>query len=292
VPETRLRLDLAYDGSGFHGWASQTGLRTVQGELEAALGRVLRLDPPPHTVVAGRTDAGVHAAAQTAHVDVPAAAVDADAATSPPAANRPSGARPATLAHLLRGLNAVLAPDIRIHAVSAAPDGFDARFSALQRTYLFRLADAPEGCDPSERARVVWLRRPLDTDAMTEAAAPLLGEHDWAAFCKPREGATTVRELRRLDVVRVGPGRVDVWVAADAFCHNMVRALVGALVGVGVGRRAPAWPAEALAAGTRAGGEAVLPPHGLTLMRVDYPPPDQLGARAQAARHRRDEPLT
>ena len=171
---TRLRLDISYDGTDFSGWAEQPGRRTVQGELQAALARVLRI-PTPQLTVAGRTDAGVHARGQVAHVDVPASVWEAE------------GER------LLRRLAGVLPPDVRVTAVAPAPPGFDARFSALVRRYVYRVSDAPGGVDPLRRHEVLWHRRPLDVDRMNEAAAALLGEHDFAAYCRKREGASTVR---------------------------------------------------------------------------------------------------
>ncbi|MDA0565833.1 tRNA pseudouridine(38-40) synthase TruA [Streptomonospora sp. S1-112] len=261
----RLRLDLAYDGTDFSGWAEQPGRRTVQGELEAALARVLRLAAPRLTV-AGRTDAGVHARGQVAHLDVPAAVWAAE------------GDR------LLRRLAGVLPPDVRVRSVAPAPEGFDARFSPLFRRYAYRVSDAPGGVDPLRRRDVLWNRRPLDVDRMNEAAAALTGEHDFAAYCRRREGATTVRELLRLHWAVEGDHLYTATVQADAFCHNMVRALVGALLAVGEGRREPDWPGRVLAAGVRDSGVHVIPPHGLTLEEVAYPPPEQLAARARATR--------
>ncbi|MBV2361883.1 tRNA pseudouridine(38-40) synthase TruA [Streptomonospora nanhaiensis] len=264
-PVVRLRLDISYDGTDFSGWADQPGRRTVQGELEAALARVLRLESPRLTV-AGRTDAGVHARGQVAHLDVPAPVWAAEAD------------------RLLRRLAGVLPPDVRVRAVAAAPEGFDARFSPLYRRYAYRVSDAPGGVDPLLRRHVLWNRRPLDVDRMNEAAAALLGEHDFAAYCRRREGATTVRELLRLDWAVEAEHLYTATVQADAFCHNMVRALVGALLAVGEGRREPDWPRRVLAAGVRDSGVHVIPPHGLTLEEVRYPPPGGLAARARATR--------
>jgi tRNA pseudouridine38-40 synthase len=274
----RLRLDLAYDGSDFSGWARQPGLRTVQGEIEQALGRILRLDPVMLTV-AGRTDAGVHARGQVAHVDVP-----------PESLETLDGNRPGPLgtderlAALVRRLAGVLPPDVRIFRVSVAPEGFDARFSALWRRYAYRVSDAPGGCDPLRRHEIHWHNRPLDLDAMNAAASRLLGEHDFAAFCKKREGATTIRELQRLDWARDPDGVLVATVVADAFCHSMVRALVGSLLAVGDGRRPVEWPAEVLAAGVRDTGVHVAPARGLCLEEVRYPPEDELAERAAATR--------
>ena len=297
----RLRIDLAYDGSGFSGWAAQPGRRTVEETLAAALGRVLRLPGPPRLTVAGRTDAGVHARGQVVHVDVPESAWTtlADQGPGQGAAQGP-GQRSGTARPLTR-LVAVLPPDVRVRAVGTAPDGFDARFSALWRRYSYRVCDDPARADPLRRHETLWTPRRLDLAAMNEAAASLAGEHDFAAFCRRREGATTVRTLRQLDwhrdaagVDRPADGRPDdghgvavATVVADAFCHNMVRALVGALLAVGVGRRPPGWPAEVLAAAVRDPAVRVVPPHGLCLEEVGYPRPEELATRAIETRNRR-----
>lgn len=275
----RLRLDLAYDGTAYAGWATQPGLRTVQGTLEAALGTVLRCEPPRLTV-AGRTDAGVHARGQVAHVDV-----------SDDAWEQVRGRLDDPGTALVRRLAGVLPPDLVVHRAAPAPAGFDARFSALQRRYVYRLTDDPTAVDPLRRSFVVRHRLPLDTSAMSDAAAALLGRHDFAAFCKPRPGATTIRTLLELAVQRPlsGPdlGLVTVEVRADAFCHSMVRALVGALLAVGEGRRAVDWPAGLLLGGRRDPAAHVAPAHGLTLESVRYPPDDEVAARADATRARR-----
>jgi tRNA pseudouridine38-40 synthase len=260
-----VRLDLAYDGTEFSGWATQPGQRTVQGSLEAALAQVLRV--PVRLTAAGRTDAGVHAAGQVAHLDVP------------------TGVWSALGASLARRLAGVLPPDVRVRAAGVAPEGFDARFSALRRRYSYRVTDAAWGADPLRRRDTLWWPRRLDVPAMSVAAELLLGEHDFAAFCKRREGATTIRALLRLDVTRSADSVIVLTVAADAFCHSMVRSLVGALVGVGEGRRPVEWPASLLARSARADDVRVVPPHGLTLVAVDYPPDGELAARADVTRN-------
>jgi tRNA pseudouridine38-40 synthase len=265
----RLRIDLSYDGSAFSGWAAQPGRRTVEDVLAAALGRVLRLPSPPKLTVAGRTDAGVHARGQVVHLDVPEQAWSV------------------TAARAMSRLAGVLPADVRIRAVAPAPEGFDARFSALWRRYTYRVCDDEAAADPLRRHETLWYFRRLDLAAMNEAARRLLGEHDFAAFCRRREGATTIRALRALDWHRDAHGTAIATVAADAFCHNMVRALVGALLAVGEGRQAPGWPATVLAAAVRDPAARVVPPHGLCLEEVGYPPPGELGVRAAAARHLR-----
>jgi tRNA pseudouridine38-40 synthase len=268
----RLKLDLSYDGTGFSGWAAQPGRRTVQAVTEEALGRALRLPGPARLTVAGRTDTGVHARGQVAHVDVPAAAWA-------PVADR-----------AVRRMAGVLPPDVRLRGLAPAPDGFDARFSALWRRYRYRVCDDPAAADPLRRNETLWYPRRLSLEAMNTAAAALTGEHDFAAFCRRREGATTVRELIRLDWARVDDGVASATVVADAFCHNMVRALVGALLAVGEGRRPPGWPREVLAAAARDHAVHVVPAHGLCLEEVRYPPGAELAARAAATRRVRAAP--
>ncbi|WNV77884.1 tRNA pseudouridine(38-40) synthase TruA [Geodermatophilus sp. DSM 44513] len=258
-----MRLGVAYDGTALHGWARQPDGRTVQGELEAALATVLRC--PVRLTVAGRTDAGVHATGQVAHADVP---------------------RPLWVEHrdrLVRRLRGVLPPDVAVHTVGEAPPEFDARFGALRRHYVYRLTDADGGPPPLRRADTVGWPRRLDAGAMADAAQRLLGLHDFAAFCRRREGATTIRTLLALDVARDGD-LVTVQASADAFCHSMVRSLVGALTAVGEGRRPPGWPAGLLTATQRSSEVPVVPPGGLTLVGVDYPPDDELAARAAVTR--------
>lgn len=273
----RVRIDLSYDGGGFSGWARQPGQRTVQQELEEALSRVLRADHPVQLTVAGRTDSGVHARGQVAHADLPRAAWLEVAPV------------------ILRRLARLLPPDVRVRRIDLAPDGFDARFSALSRRYSYRVCDDVSGPEPLRRHDTLWFRREIEIGPMNEAAGLLLGEHDFAAFCRRREGATTVRELLSLSWSRpaskVSGSRVaEATVVADAFCHSMVRALVGALLKVGEGARPPSWPAQLLTARVRDSAVPVVPPHGLCLEEVCYPPPGQLAQRAQATRRVRPAP--
>ncbi|MFD6098218.1 tRNA pseudouridine(38-40) synthase TruA [Nocardiopsis flavescens] len=270
-PVIRIRFDVAYDGTDFSGWAVQPTRRTVQGELESALARVLRL-PAVSLTCAGRTDAGVHARGQVAQADVPAGTWERE------------GER------VLRRLAGVLPPDVRVSAARPAPPGFDARFSPLFRRYLYRVSDAPHGVDPLLRRDVLWHKNPLDADRMNEAARLLRGEHDFAAFCKKREGATTIRELLRLEWERVDDHLLHGTIQADAFCHNMVRALVGALLAVGDGRRGVDWPARVLGAGVREPAVHVVGPQGLSLEEVRYPADAELAARASATRRVRELP--
>jgi tRNA pseudouridine38-40 synthase len=270
----RIRLDLGYDGTGFSGWAAQPGLRTVEGVLSEALTTVLRAPEPVRLTVAGRTDAGVHARGQVAHADV-----DDTAWGRLPGR---SGRTPQVAA--VRRLGGVLPPDLVVHRAAPAPEGFDARFSALRRRYRYRLLDDPAAADPLRRHDTALGKDPLDVDAMDAAARSLVGLHDFAAFCRRREGATTVRTLLDYRWHRGADGVLEATVVADAFCHSMVRALVGAAVRVGEGREAPGWAAAVLAAGRRDARVKVMPAHGLSLEEVVYPADDQLATRADEAR--------
>ena len=286
----RIRLDLAYDGTFFSGWAAQPGLRTVEGVLTSALVTVLR--EPVRLTVAGRTDAGVHAAAQVVHFD---ASPEAWAALPGRSDRLPEAALLTRLAGVLaREAQASLprtprgAGDVVVTGARSVPEAFDARFGALSRRYTYRIADAAAPCDPARRATVLWLPDRLDVRAMEASAEPLLGEHDFLSYCKPRQGATTIRTLRTLTWRRAagGPdsGLVVLTVVADAFCHSMVRSLVGAGLAVGQGRKPVTWPGELLAARTRDGAAPVAPPHGLTLEEIVYPADDELAAQAERAR--------
>nr|WP_202451966.1 tRNA pseudouridine(38-40) synthase TruA [Streptomyces sp. SID4948] len=263
---------MSYDGADFSGWAKQRTRRTVQGELESAIGTVLRLGEPVELTVAGRTDAGVHARGQVAHVDLPGEVWAAESGK------------------LLRRLAGRLPWDVRVWRVAAAPAGFNARFSAVWRRYAYRVGDHPAGVDPLLRGHVLWHDRPVDVDAMNEAAELLLGEHDFAAYCKKREGATTIRTLLDLRWERTAEGVAVATVRADAFCHNMVRALVGAMILVGDGHKPAGFPGEVLAGKVRHSAVNVVRPHGLTLEEVGYPADDRLAARSREARNKRTLP--
>jgi len=273
----RVRIDLKYDGTDFSGWARQPGRRTVQYEVETAIARVLRLPEPPDIVCAGRTDAGVHARGQVVHVDLP----DLIATPHGPALPPDQALR--------TRLGRALPPDIAIAGVCAAPTGFDARFSALSRRYVYRLWDAADAVDPLGRRHTVAYPHALDVPAMARAAARLVGYHDFAAFCRPKDHGTTLRTLLALDPVRRPDASIAVTAEADAFCHSMVRSLVGALVAVGRGLRDLAWIDACLASDHRVPDIPVMPAHGLTLEAVRYPPDAELAARAEQARTRRDE---
>jgi tRNA pseudouridine38-40 synthase len=273
----RLRLDFGYDGTAFAGWAAQPGRRTVENELSVALTLLLRASQPVRLTVAGRTDAGVHARGAVAHVDV-----------DPTAWARLSGRTDRPLAQAARArLNGVLPHDVVVHGVSLAPDGFHARYSAIQRRYLYRVCDRPEALDPLRRRDTVVHKRVLDVEAMHAAGQRLLGLADFAAFCKKREGATTIRTLLDYSWTRSADGTICATIVADAFCRSMARALVGAVIPVGEGRQPVQWPAQVLAAGQRAPGVVVMPPQGLSLEEVLYPLDADLGRRAKQARAKR-----
>lgn len=272
-------MDVSYDGTDFSGWARQPGLRTVQGVIEDALTK----QPPGASVatpvvVAGRTDAGVHAAGQVLHVDVvPLADKTSSARIEVDAQGIPD------LGRMLHRWNGLLPRDVRVLGARVAAPGFDARFAAARRHYRYQVSDAPWGVDPLHRIDTIPWGRLLSTEKMNEASLPLLGLQDFAAFCKHRAGATTIRELQRLTWQRTGPHMVQADVSADAFCHSMVRSLVGALLLVGDGRRQSDWPARVLSSRVR--GSAVAPARGLTLVGVDYPPDSELAARAMHTRN-------
>ncbi|WP_397519194.1 tRNA pseudouridine(38-40) synthase TruA [Rhodococcus pyridinivorans] len=265
-----MRLDIAYDGTDFSGWARQPGRRTVCGEIEEKLSAIVRT--PVLLTVAGRTDAGVHASGQVAHVDVPTAVLPDD----------PS--------RWVRRLARFLPRDVRVTGISVAPEHFDARFSAIRRHYEYRLTTAVYGAEPLRARDTVAWPKAVDLDAMQRASQSLLGLHDFAAFCKRREGATTVRELQRYDWTREGD-ILTAYVSADAFCWSMVRSLVGGALAVGEGRRSVEWMTALLDERERAASVAVAPAHGLSLVRVDYPADEELAARNAATREMRG-PIT
>lgn len=237
---------------------------------------------PKSVVVAGRTDAGVHATGQVVHVDVVPLAPGASGRVPVSPEGIPD------LTRMTGRWNRLLPGDVRVLGARVAPEGFDARFSAIRRHYRYRVSDAPWGVDPLRRNDTLAWNRPLSTDAMNAAAAELLGLHDFAAYCKQRDGGTTIRELQRLEWTRVDEHLLEVRVSADAFCHSMVRSLVGVLLLVGDGRRGDGWPAKVLESGIR--DSAVAPAHGLTLLGVDYPPDAELAARAEQTRNIRTSP--
>ena len=253
-------MDLAYDGRNFSGWARQTELRTVQGELERMLGHLYGVHVD--VTCAGRTDAGVHARGQVAHIDVPESLVD--------------GLE-------LRRINRALSEDVRIIAITRVPESFDARFSAIWRRYSYTVSDSVVGAAPLDRHMVLAWPRPLNLDALNEAAQAVIGEHDFTAFCKPRDFASSVREIQDLTWTRVD-GQAVMSIRADAFCHSMVRSLVGVMLPVGDGRRSVTWPADVLASRARHSAVTVMPAFPLVLEEVGYPPDHLLLARQEQTR--------
>jgi len=281
----RIRLDIAYDGTHFRGWARQPGLRTVQETIESALARVL--GGSVRLVVAGRTDAGVHASGQVAHVDLDEEQQRRLLARRTRHPEATADDRVAALAARLTGVLGAYS-DVAVTRTSIAPEGFDARFSAVWRRYEYRIADVVSGYDPLERLRTTTVRAELDAQAMDAAARSLIGLHDFAAYCKPREEATTIRTLLEFDWRRDERGVLVANVKADAFCHSMVRALVGACVAVGEGRLGVDDVVEIRDGLERVPEVKVLAARGLTLTAVGYPVDELLAQRAEQTRARRD----
>jgi len=267
----RLRIDIAYDGTNFYGWGAQPDRRTIQDLVEEAISRISRVDT--ESIVAGRTDAGVHATGQVIHVDVPDAIFD----------------RELNYIDFRYKLNRILDEDVRIMSITDAPSGFHARFSALRRHYVYKLIDNNDVIPPLTRNDVASWYRPLDVDRMNEASKLVLGHHDFAAFCKFREGSTTIRSLEKYEWKRRDDGVLVADIVADAFCYSMVRNLVGAVVCVADGRKEPSWIAELLANKERVSDSLVFPARGLTLYQVDYPSDDQLLERAKITVSKRGE---
>lgn len=239
------RLDVAYDGSGFRGYAIQAGQRTVQGELEAALGKLIGTDLD--TAVAGRTDAGVHAVGQVVSFETE---IEIDTE------------------RLRRSLNGLVGPEISVYSVSQEPDGFHARFSAKSRRYRYLLDPRPSP-DPLLRHMVWHVGRELDTEAMTVVAEAVVGEHDFSSFCRSVEGKSNVRRVTEA-LLQESDGLVEFWIEANAFCHQMVRSIVGYMYDVGRGFYAVDSVDEVIESGDRSRVATVAPPHGLTLWKVAY----------------------
>ncbi len=288
---TRIRLDIAYDGTNFHGWGRQPELRTVQGVLEEALATVFgRHGAPPALTVAGRTDAGVHALGQVAHLDV----TDEQLASLGGARNNTGATKhhgdrsmAGAVARRLNGI-AGLDTDVWVARSSVPAPGFNARFSATWRQYEYRVADAEAPRNPLHRVNTLWYPASLDVAAMNEAAVSLVGLHDWTSFCKSREGTTNVRTLQRFVWEKDESGVLVARVKADAFCHSMVRALVGATIAVGEAKLSPERLLELRNDRERTSDFKVVPAKGLTLMEVGYPDDGELAARAEQTRARRD----
>lgn len=295
---TRLRIDLAYDGTDFSGWASQPGRRAVQSEVEAAIAVLLRTEPENvRLTVAGRTDAGVHARGQVAHLDVTAAQLEKwggsqrrvrGRALSPLASESLEPGADVLMTRRLNGVLARSAADVAIHRVSEAAPGFDARFSALRRRYEYRLRPANARRDPLTARFTADVPRELDLRLMQQVSHDLLGLQDFTTFCKAREGATAVRDLLAFEWSETEDGAYAARIEADAFCHSMVRALVGSVVAVGHGRVAHDELLALRDARERTSRFTVMPAHGLSLEEIAYPPDEELAMRAEQTRARRD----
>lgn len=268
----RIRIDFSYDGTNFSGWAKQPDQRTIQGEIESSLEAITR--NPVALQVAGRTDAGVHASAQVAHFDLP---------------DRDQNGHEWDLTDLTYRLNRMLPEDIRIHQTSLAPKFFHARFSALSRSYIYKIADGGQLLPPLLRYDTATWYRPLDIEKMNEAISPLLGQHDFASYCKARDTGTTIRTLQEFIFRREVNNFITAAIRADAFCHSMVRSLIGAAVCVGEGRFEPGWMKEILEGKERIGESLVFPARGLTLVNITYPQDDGLEERLSITVRRRDE---
>ncbi len=270
----RFRINLAYDGTNYWGFAKQTGFATVQGELLTALTTAFGESKTDFDMrVAGRTDAGVHAYDQVIHIDL----------------SQEQLKRLGRTKGFLGKLNDLLPEDIRIHSVEPAPPGFDARFSASYRRYRYRIADGEASKNPLKQRYTHWIKHPLDITAMQLAAFELIGLHDYASFCRAKVGATTIRQVREITVRRnlTDDNVIEVELQADAFCHNMVRSIVGGLVAAGEGKAGPSDIAATLARRTRVGSYKVSPARGLTLIEIGYPADDQLAEQAERARNMR-----
>ncbi len=270
----RYRIDFGYDGTDFSGFAKQPGLRTVQAELVKAIAVIFGKDDNDFKLrVAGRTDAGVHAQHQVAHLDLTTAQLKR-IGRNPDVAGR---------------INTALPKDIRVFSFDVAPEGFDARYSATFRKYRYRVADKNCFVDPLDGRYVLEVKPELDLKLMRQAAKVLIGLHDFGGFCKPRAGATTIRKLRSIKIARnQRQGRIiEIELKGDAFCHNMVRSIVGALVAVGRGRASVSDVQKRLKSGSRAGAFKVVAAKGLSLIEVGYPKDSRMGLQAQNTRKRR-----
>ena len=301
VGDVRLRLDLGYDGTNFAGWAKQPGLRTVEGTLEHAFAQVLRMDVSPRIVCAGRTDTGVHAAAQVAHIDVPLEQlIRVSFSREERRALQEQGGIPylndlpvvpkAMLDALQRRVNGSMGrgADVVINRVIVAPRGFDARFSPLARRYEYRIADGMEHLNPIDRHVTTFSFYPLDVAKMNEVADLMLGLRDFGAFCRPRPGATTIRELQEFRWHRRDDGVIIARIQADAFCHSMVRSLVGACVAAGSHSASLEHIEDLRDKAERTSVFKVMPAHGLTLTEIIYPSDEEVGERAELTRSRRE----
>ncbi|MEM8925052.1 MAG: tRNA pseudouridine(38-40) synthase TruA [Actinomycetota bacterium] len=251
APTRRVRMVVAYDGTDFRGLAPNDGVRTVVGELQAFLATMFG-GADVSLVMSGRTDAGVHAMGQVLSTDLP------------------SGA---DLDRVRRRVNSRFGPEIVLREITEAGPDFSARFSAVGRRYRYTVLNQPTP-DPFLARTAWWVPEPLQLAAMQDAARIVIGEHDFSSFCRRPRGEVEVSLVRRVDGARwhrVGDGLLRFDIEGSAFCHQMVRSIVGFLVAVGTGRRSVADMRTALAARDRAAAYQPAPPHGLCLWQVDYP---------------------
>ncbi|GAA1356686.1 tRNA pseudouridine(38-40) synthase TruA [Arthrobacter rhombi] len=274
----RIMLRLAYDGSGFSGWAVQPGRRTIQGCLEEALQLLFRR--PVRTTVAGRTDAGVHARGQVVHFDL----TDAEYRALPRGKNLTADE---ALLRRVRGVVSRIGGEVFVHEARAAAPGFDARFSALWRRYTYRIADGQERWDPLTRGTTLWHPHELDAELLNAEASSALGRHDFLSYCRPKDFATTIRTLEGFSFNRRDDGILVASLQADAFCHNMVRTLIGAVLRVADGEEAPGWIDRRIAEPVRDHRTRLAAPHPLVLEEVAYPDDWALAERAESTRARR-----
>ena len=268
----RFRLDLAYDGTDFYGFAKQSAYRTVAGELLSGLVKIFGEDDQDFRMrVAGRTDAGVHAQAQVLHLDL----------TSE------------QLKRIRRGhgvaerLNKIIAPDVRVISFEEAEPGFHARYSALSRRYRYSIADRGVVPNPMTSRYLLEILWHLEVEPMVEVAKEFIGLRDFRAFCKERDGTTTIRRLREISVKRRSNGVIDIEIEADAFCHNMVRSVVGALMSAGSGRTSVLEVRKALSGQRNENAYKVQAPQGLTLIKIAYPAKSKLAAQAELTQRTR-----
>ena len=280
----RLRMNIAYDGTDFSGWAKQPGLRTVQGVIEDAVGQLTRSEQNPQLTVGGRTDAGVHARGQVAHVDVTEAQLRGWLRRD----FNPEALDTDLMTRRLNGLIKRSGVDARVLSIALVSADFDARFSAAWRRYEYRIADSHATYDPLARLITTTVSYALDDELLQRASDSLLGLRDFSSFCKPREGASSIRTLQHFSWVRDHSGVLIGTIQADAFCHSMVRALVGAVTAVAAEKLSERELSELVEARERTSRFKVMPAHGLSLEEIGYPPENEFGSRQVFTRARRD----
>jgi len=269
----RFRVDLAYDGTDFAGWAKQPGLRTVEGDLVKMFEKVFGKSKTDFDMrVAGRTDSGVHAKHQVCHLDIPQKRLSR------------IGRDPLNAFRL----NTLIADDLIILDIHQITSDFDARFSALGRRYRYTIVDPEFKKDPMLVRYALTHKRVLDVALMNLAAKELIGLKDFAAFCKPRAGASTIRNLTTFEVSRDPGGLITIDIHADAFCHNMIRSLVGSIMAVADGRLSIQDLIHVQKSGKRANKFKTIDAKGLSLESIDYPDPADYAKQANLNRVMRE----